>query len=129
VAPRFVGKTRFNYLLEVDNEETVRGLHPDHQALAKLPVRGVIVTAKATTAGFDFVSRFFAPGSGITEDPVTGSSHCALAPFWSARLNKQEMIGYQASSRGGAIGVRLVGERVRLRGNAVTVLRGELLVA
>jgi predicted PhzF superfamily epimerase YddE/YHI9 len=90
-------------------------------------VRGVIVTARATTKGFDFVSRFFAPVCGIPEDPATGSSHCALAPFWGARLNKQEMTGYQASARGGVIGVRLVGERVRLRGTAVTVLRGELM--
>lgn len=127
VTLRFVGKTRFDYLIEVDTEATVRGLQPDHAALAQLSVRGVIVTAKATTPGFDFVSRFFAPGSGIPEDPATGSSHCALAPFWSERLGKQEMSGYQASARGGVIGVRLVGDRVRLRGKAVTVLRGELL--
>jgi PhzF family phenazine biosynthesis protein len=126
VTPRFVGKTRFDYLIELESEQTVRGLQPDHGALAKLPVRGVIVTAKASTAGFDFVSRFFAPGSGIPEDPATGSSHCALAPFWSERLMKEEMAGYQASARGGVIGVRLVGDRVRLRGKAVTVLRGEL---
>jgi PhzF family phenazine biosynthesis protein len=127
VTPRFVGKNRFDYLIEVDSEATVRGLQPDHAALARLPVRGVIVTAKATTPGFDFVSRFFAPGSGIAEDPATGSSHCALAPYWSERLGKVEMTGYQASFRGGVIGVQLAGARVRLRGQAVTVLRGELL--
>ena len=127
VTPRFAGKTKFDYFIEVDSEDTVRRLQPDHAELAKLDVRGVIVTAKATTRGFDFVSRFFAPGVGIPEDPATGSSHCALAPFWNERLKKQEMTGYQASARGGVIGVRLVGERVRLRGKAVTVLRGELI--
>jgi predicted PhzF superfamily epimerase YddE/YHI9 len=113
--------------VEVDSEATVRGLHPDFAALGKLGVRGAIVTAPAATPGFDFVSRFFAPGAGIDEDPATGSSHCALAPFWGARLGKIEMTGYQASARGGVIGVRLDGTRVRLRGKAVTVVRGELL--
>jgi PhzF family phenazine biosynthesis protein len=125
--PRFTGKTRFDYFLEFDSEATVRGLKPDFAALAKLPVRGVIVTAKAATPGFDFVSRFFAPATGVPEDPATGSSHCALAPYWSGKLGKQEMRGYQASPRGGVISVRITGPRVRLRGNAVTVLRGELL--
>src|SRR5262249_14448026 len=97
VAPSFVGKSRFDYLLAVDSEATVRQLTPDLEALAKLPVRGVIVTAPATTPGFHFVSRFFAPGSGIAEDPATGSSHCALAPFWRERIGKDTMRGYQAS--------------------------------
>jgi PhzF family phenazine biosynthesis protein len=127
VTPQFIGKTRFDYLIQVDTEATVRGLQPDHAALAQLGVRGAIVTAQATTPGFDFVSRFFATGSGIPEDPATGSSHCALAPFWSERLGKEEMTGYQASPRGGVIGVRMVRDRVKLRGQAVTVLRGELL--
>jgi predicted PhzF superfamily epimerase YddE/YHI9 len=127
LTPRFTGKSRFDYFIEADSEDTVRRLQPDHGALAELDVRGLIVTAKAETPGFDFISRFFAPGVGIPEDPATGSSHCALAPFWSERLKKQEMTGYQASARGGVIGVRLVGERVRLRGKAVTVLRGELM--
>lgn len=127
-APSFVGKSRFDYLLAVDSESTVRQLTPDFPALSKLPVRGVIVTARATIPGFDFVSRFFAPGSGIMEDPATGSSHCALAPFWRDRIGKDCMRGYQASGRGGVIGVRVVGDRVRLRGQAVIVLRGELLM-
>ena len=110
----------------MDSEETVRHLTPDHMAVAKLPVRGVIVTSRASTRDFDFVSRFFAPGSGIPEDPVTGSSHCALGPFWGARLGKTEMLGYQASPRGGVVRVRLEGERVLLGGQAVTVFRGEL---
>ena len=125
-APTYVGKNQFDYLVEVDSEDTVRALAPDHTALAKLPVRGVIVTSRASTHGFDFVSRFFAPGSGIAEDPVTGSSHCALGPFWGARLGKTQMLAYQASARGGVVRVRLAGERVALGGQAVTVLRGEL---
>ena len=124
--PKYVGKNQFDYLVEVDSEDTVRALAPDHAALAKLPVRGVIVTSRASTPGFDFVSRFFAPGSGIAEDPVTGSSHCALGPFWGARLGKTQMLAYQASARGGVVRVRLAGERVALGGQAVTVLRGEL---
>jgi PhzF family phenazine biosynthesis protein len=125
-APKYIGRNQFDYLVEVDSEDTVRALAPDHAALAKLPVRGVIVTSRASTPGFDFVSRFFAPGSGIAEDPVTGSSHCALGPFWGARLGKTQMLAYQASARGGVVRVRLAGERVALAGQAVTVLRGEL---
>jgi PhzF family phenazine biosynthesis protein len=128
VSPNFVGKSRFDYLIAVDSEATVRRLAPDFAALGKLPVRGVIVTAEATMPEFDFVSRFFAPACGIPEDPATGSSHCCLAPFWRERLGKDTMRGYQASARGGILGVRVVGERVCLRGQAVTVLRGELFV-
>jgi PhzF family phenazine biosynthesis protein len=127
VTPRWVGKNRFDYLIEVDTEATIRALKPDHAQLKTLPVRGVIVTAAASTAGLDFVSRFFAPGSGIAEDPVTGSAHCCLAPFWRERLGKDEMVGYQASPRGGVVRVRAAGPRVFLLGKAVTVLRGELL--
>src|SRR3972149_2179948 len=94
-----------------------------------LPVRGVIATSRAAAGGFDFVSRFFAPAAGIPEDPVTGSSHCALGPYWGARLGKTEMLAYQASARGGVVRVRLAGERVRLGGQAVTVLRGQLVQA
>jgi PhzF family phenazine biosynthesis protein len=125
---RWVGRNRFDYLIEVAEEETVRTLRPNIAALAALPVRGVIVTARGITPGFDFVSRFFAPAAGVPEDPVTGSAHCALAPFWGQRLGKQEMVGYQASPRGGVVRVRNAGERVFLIGQAVTVLRGELLV-
>jgi predicted PhzF superfamily epimerase YddE/YHI9 len=87
----------------------------------------VIVTARSESGSYDFVSRFFAPAAGVPEDPVTGSAHCGLAHFWAARLGKQQMVGYQASERGGFVTVRLEGERVRLGGQAVTVLRGELL--
>jgi len=127
VTTGYVGMTRFDYFVEVNEERAVRGLRPDFAALGKLGVRGVIVTAEAASPGFDFVSRFFAPGAGIDEDPATGSSHCALAPFWGARLGKVEMAGFQASARGGVIGVRLDGTRVWLHGKAVTVVRGELL--
>jgi PhzF family phenazine biosynthesis protein len=126
-APKYVGRNQFDYLVEVDSEETVRSLNPNHTALAALPVRGVIVTSRADSAGHDFVSRFFAPGSGVAEDPVTGSAHCALGPFWAARLGKSELVGYQASARGGVVRVRVAGDRVKLGGKAVTVLRGELL--
>jgi len=123
----FVGRNAFDYLVEVDSEETLRALAPDHTALGKIPVRGVIVTSRASTAEFDFVSRFFAPGSGINEDPVTGSSHTALGPYWAERLGKSELTAYQASARGGVVRVRLNGERVILGGQAVTVMTGELL--
>jgi PhzF family phenazine biosynthesis protein len=126
VALRFVGQSPFDYLVELDSEKTVLALAPNLTTLAKLPVRGVIVTAPATTPGYDFVSRFFAPAAGVPEDPVTGSAHCALAPFWSERTGRNEMVGYQASARGGIVRVRLDGSRVHLGGNAVTVVRGEI---
>jgi PhzF family phenazine biosynthesis protein len=124
---RFVGRNAFDYLVEIDSEEALRGLVPDHSALRQLPVRGVIVTARPTTSEFDFISRFFAPGSGIDEDPVTGSAHTALGPYWGAQLGKTELTGYQASARGGVVQVRLAGDRVILGGQAVTVMTGELL--
>ena len=120
--------SKFDYLLEVDAEATVRSLAPDFATLARAEARGVIVTSRATTPGYDFVSRFFAPRAGVNEDPVTGSAHCALAPFWSERLRRTEMTAYQASPRGGVVRVRLAGDRVALSGQAVTVLRGDLAV-
>src|SRR5215213_2261027 len=127
VTPVFIGKSRYDYLLEATSEEAVRTAAPDFGRLRTLPVRGVILTAAATAGPYDFVSRFFAPGSGIDEDPVTGSAHCTLGPFWAARLGKQELTAYQASARGGIVRVRVVGDRVRLGGQAVTVLRGRLV--
>jgi PhzF family phenazine biosynthesis protein len=124
--PVYVGRNKFDYLVEVASEEIVRSLDPDHPRLRKIPVRGIIVTSRASTTDADFVSRFFAPGSGVDEDPVTGSAHCCLTPYWSARLGRTEMTAFQASARGGFVHVRLDGERVKLGGNAVTVLRGEL---
>jgi predicted PhzF superfamily epimerase YddE/YHI9 len=124
----YAGRNVDDYLVEVASEAVVRGLRPTHRDLGMLGVRGVIVTARAQGGGFDFVSRFFAPGAGIDEDPVTGSAHCALAPHWGKILGKTEMVGYQASKRGGVVHVRLEGDRVKLAGKAITVLAGELRV-
>ena len=110
-----------------ESEEQLRALDPDHTVLRRIPDRGVIVTAPSSTPEFDFVSRFFAPGSGIDEDPVTGSAHTALAPYWAAKLGKAEMTGYQASQRGGVVRVRMDGARVILGGQAVTVAHVTLL--
>jgi PhzF family phenazine biosynthesis protein len=126
IAPRYVGKTRHDYLLELDSEEAVRNLSPDFAMLKALSIRGIIVTSIAVTEGFDFVSRFFAPGAGIDEDPVTGAAHCCLGPYWSTRLGKNELLAYQASARGGIVRVRVEVDRVVLGGRAVTVTRGEL---
>jgi PhzF family phenazine biosynthesis protein len=136
VEPVWAGWTRFDLFVEVADEAAVRGLDPDPGAVAVLGARGIIVTARADEGrpydfpreSYDFVSRFFAPGSGIAEDPVTGSAHCALAPFWAVRLGRDALTGYQASARGGLVGVRVRGDRVALTGRAVTVLRGELVV-
>jgi PhzF family phenazine biosynthesis protein len=124
---KYLGRTAFDYVVELESEAVVRELAPDLSILARLPVRGVVVTAPSDRGAYDFVSRFFAPAAGVPEDPVTGSAHCGLGPFWGARLRKNEVIGYQASARGGTVVVRLEGDRVRLGGQAVTVLRGELL--
>ena len=121
-----VARNQFDYVVEMESEEAVRGMTPDFGALGKLEARGIIVTARASSAGFDFVSRFFGPAVGVDEDPVTGSAHCALAPYWGERLGKQAMVGYQASARGGVVKVTLRGERVLIGGQAVTVMRGEL---
>ena len=125
--PAYVGRNRFDYLVEVDSEATVRRLAPDIGALARLPARGVIVTARGEIEGFDFVSRFFAPRAGVDEDPVTGSAHCCLGPYWRRRLGRDAFTAWQASARGGMVKVAVAGDRVRLSGQAVTVLRGELL--
>src|SRR2546429_1729824 len=121
---RFIGKNAFDYLVEVESESKLRSLSPDHGTLRKLPVRGVIVTARSNTAEFDFVSRFFAPGSGVDEDPVTGSAHTALGPYWAGLLGKTEFLAFQASSRGGVVKVQVEGDRVKLGGQAVTVMTG-----
>ena len=126
VEPKWIGVSRFDVFCELDSEATVRELQPDHRGLKDVGVRGIVVTAASDGAPYDFVSRFFAPGSGIDEDPVTGSAHCALAPYWAAKLAKAEMSAFQASRRGGEVGVRLSGSRVTLVGKAVTVLEGEL---
>ncbi len=127
-SPIYVGRNKFDFIIELDLDDAVRALNPDHARLRRVPVRGVIVTARSSTPEFDFISRFFAPGSGIDEDPVTGSAHCCLTPYWAEKLGKTEMTAFQASPRGGVVHVRLDGDRVKLAGNAVTVLRGELAV-
>ena len=127
VEPVYVGKSIFDYLVEVGTEDEVRGVAPDFGLLARGPCRGVMVTSRASRlVRFDFVSRFFAPGTGVNEDPVTGSAHCTLGPFWQSRTGKSEFVAYQASRRGGEVRVRVDGDRVLLGGQAVTVLRGML---
>ena len=141
VAARFVGRGKFDYLVEVESESAVRGIAPDFKLLATIDCRGVIVTALSDAARiptihndtadgddvrFDFVSRFFAPALGIDEDPVTGSAHCLLAPYWGQRLGKTAMVGYQASSRGGTVYVETRGDRVLLEGEGVVFATGEL---
>jgi PhzF family phenazine biosynthesis protein len=127
VRSKYTGRSRFDYLVEVENEEAVRAMKPDFPTLRQLKIRGVMVTSRASSTGFDFISRFFAPGSGIDEDPVTGSAHCCLGPFWKERLGRDGLIGYQASARGGFVRTRCTGERVLISGQAVVVLRGELV--
>ncbi len=129
VAPVHAGRSQFDVLVEAASEDEVRALAPDIGRLMQVEARGVIVTARAREgAEYDFVSRFFAPRVGVNEDPVTGSAHCALAPYWAAKLGRDELVGYQASRRGGTVRVRSAGDRVYLGGRAVTVLRGELAV-
>ena len=127
VTAKSMGRPRFDYLVELDSEDDVRAVAPDFQALRQLKVRGVIVTSRASGSEYDFVSRFFAPGSGIDEDPVTGSAHCCLGPYWKEHLGRDDLVGYQASARGGIVRTRCAGDRVYLSGQAVTVLRGELV--
>ena len=123
---KYVGKNRFDYIVEIDSEETLRRIDPDFALLNTIPMRGVIVTSPSSSGKYDFVSRFFAPQVGVNEDPVTGSAHCCLAPYWAARLGRNEMVGYQASPRGGFVRVRVVHDRVYLGGQAVTILQGKL---
>ncbi len=125
--PLWVGRSNFDTLVLLDSEATLRSLQPDFALLRQLPVRGVIVTSAADDESFDFVSRFFGPAVGIDEDPVTGSAHCVLAPFWGERLGKTGMTAYQASARGGVVQVRLADDRVVLGGQAVTVFEGVLV--
>jgi predicted PhzF superfamily epimerase YddE/YHI9 len=128
--PRWVGQNEYDYLVEVESEKELLALAPDHGVLGKLPVRGAIVTSLAEPGKtYDFVSRFFAPGAGVPEDPVTGSAHCALAPYWHPRLGRDSMVGYQASSRGGTVHVTVQGDRVLLGGTAITMMRGLLMVS
>jgi PhzF family phenazine biosynthesis protein len=127
VEATYTGKSKFDYLIEVPSEAVLRRLEPDFPRIKQLPVRGVMVTSRSDAAGVDFVSRFFAPAAGINEDPVTGSAHCCLGPFWQHRLGKDALVAVQASARGGTLQVRIAGDRVLIGGPAVTVWRGELI--
>jgi PhzF family phenazine biosynthesis protein len=127
IRPSFIGMSAEDILIEAADEAAVRSLEPDLATLKSLPARGVIVTSRSSDPRFDFVSRFFAPAVGVDEDPVTGSSHCVLVPFWARRLGKVSMTAYQASARGGVLELRLDGDRVRIAGRAVTVIRGEIV--
>ncbi len=128
VEPIRVGRNRFDLLVEVPTAADVKAMKPDLAALAKLPARGIIVTAASDLPGYDFVSRFFAPAIGIAEDPVTGSAHCCLGPYWGEKLKKTVMTGFQCSRRGGTVRVTVAGERVVLGGKAVAIFSGVLLV-
>jgi predicted PhzF superfamily epimerase YddE/YHI9 len=131
VVPRFVGRSRFDLLAEVENESVVRAVAPDFRRIARMPFRGLIVTARAArspgeSSEFDFVSRFFAPALGVDEDPVCGSAHCCLASYWAERLGKTRMIGHQVSARSGIVHVELRGDRVQLGGEGVIFAAGEI---
>lgn len=126
VDPIYVGQSPFDKYVVVDSEETLRALNPDFHRLKDIDMRGVIVTSLSSDPAFDFISRFFAPAAGVNEDPVTGSAHCCLAPFWSEQLGKPEMIAFQASARGGTVHVRCENDRVILGGKAITMISGEL---
>lgn len=124
----YVGMNRFDYIVEVESEKVVREISPDFVLLGNTSNKGVMVTSLSDMNEFDFVSRYFAPGEGIDEDPVTGSAHCCLGPYWMRRLGKKEFCAYQASLRGGIVKVKIEGDRVILGGQAVTVFNGNLLV-
>jgi PhzF family phenazine biosynthesis protein len=122
----FVGTSATENLLAVVSEDALLGMEPNLALLRQMPAHGVIVTSPSADPKFDFLSRYFAPAVGIDEDPVTGSTHCCLGPFWGERLKKTELVGFQASSRGGVVNVSVLGDRVSLGGQAVTVLEGHL---
>jgi PhzF family phenazine biosynthesis protein len=126
-APLFTGFDEEDYLVVVDGEAIVRELEPDFESLLAIKCRGVSVTSRADESDYDIVSRFFAPWVGIKEDPVTGSAHCCLGPYWAQELGKKTLVAYQASTRGGVLQVRPSGNRVILRGQAVTILAGQFL--
>jgi len=129
VTPLYTGRNRLHdWLVEIESENVLRNLRPDINLLKTVPMRGVMVTSRSITKGFDFISRFFAPSLGINEDPVTGSAHCCLGPYWQKRLKRYTLYAYQASPRGGVVHVRVAADRVILSGQAMTIMRGELLI-
>lgn len=127
IVPKEVSKFGEKYLIEVETENEVRQMQPDFAALKKLPERGVTVTSLCQSGEYDIVSRYFAPWVGVDEDPVTGSAHCCLGPYWGEKLGKTKITAYQASERGGVVHIELKENRVQLGGNAVTVAQGEFI--
>ena len=128
LVPIFVGKSGSDYLVEADCEETVRSLNPNLEFISNLDSRGLIITSISNSSEYDFVSRFFAPQSGINEDPVTGSTHCALGTYWSNKLRKKSLVGFQASRRGGTVYVEVKEDKILLSGSAVTVIESKLFI-
>ncbi|MBP1748676.1 MAG: yddE [Deltaproteobacteria bacterium] len=128
ISPVYVGARGQDILVDVGSEEAVKEIRPDYSLMLELPIRGVIVTGRAGGQEFDFVSRFFAPRVGINEDPATGWAHCCLASYWSKRLMKNDLVARQVSERGGVIGMRIQGGRVELSGEAITVMKGEIVI-
>jgi predicted PhzF superfamily epimerase YddE/YHI9 len=127
VPAQYVGKNRFDFLIELESAKTLRKMVPDFTVLSTVSSRGFIVTSRSDSSQYDFISRFFAPAAGINEDPVTGSAHCCLGPYWAKKLGRKELTAYQASARGGAVRVRVGDDRVYIGGQAITVMRGTLL--
>ncbi|UOF90325.1 PhzF family phenazine biosynthesis protein [Fodinisporobacter ferrooxydans] len=126
INPIYVGRNRFDYLIEIESEDMLKNLNPNFSLLEKIQTRGVLVTSKSDE--FDFISRCFFPAVGVNEDPVTGSAHCCLAPYWSKKLQKNEFYAYQASKRGGILKIQLNEDRVLMAGQAVTVIKCECLI-
>lgn len=125
--PIYVGKNRMDYIIEVKDANILRNINPNMNILKKIGNRGFIVTSISDSDKYDFMSRFFAPNYGIDEDPVTGSAHCCLAPYWKRKLLKSDLKAFQASKRGGELLISVENDRVFIRGNAKTVFKGELI--
>ncbi len=128
ITPTFSAMFGEKHLFEIEDQQQLEQLTPDFSALKSIPARGVSITCKSRDSKYDFVSRYFAPWVGINEDPANGSSHCALTPYWANHFGKNELTAYQASERGGELTLRLAGDRVKISGKAITVLKAELLV-
>lgn len=128
IDPIYIGRNRFDYLVEVESEAVVKNTAPDLNACRKIDCRGIIITSRSENGCYDFISRFFAPRAGIPEDPVTGSAHCALGPYWSRKTGKSKLIGYQASGRGGIVKVCVTDDKAILGGKALTVARGKFVI-
>ncbi len=123
---KYVGKNRLDYIVEVENEEVLKSLNPDFNLLKSVQSRGIIVTCKSNRPDIDFVSRCFYPAVGVNEDPVTGSAHCCLGPYWQKKLDKSELFAYQMSNRGGFLKLSILENRILISGQAVTTLIGKL---